>query len=605
MQIAGAFGFSPAFDLRCETIPSRSHPVLSAITMFSTSPLSSPDYGFQNDDKKHYFTRDDRDTTMPVDESAVNDLLARRELVRHSDSNNEINQIERTLIQNHGVRIWDCCRLWSTCLSPPPQARESVFRKSALWAKRLFGPKGHVHQQIGGEINALTCSLSINDIHNLLARRTKLRKVGDYVQADAMHFELLINGVEVIDNPPMWRADGKNHFDINECSELPNTIELVRSENDTAFIRQDIQEAIHLLLEKRLDASARNDQNLVGSLTFELYQTYGVAINDDLHNWKINGDFQEPWKKPELMFPRTQPIKSATSPLLPIILQDLVTREQKPFTISPFSGRAPEPQVVARIEEILKEFAIHFDRRHTRLADILRNELWQSYEVGVNGKRRQWSVGGIFDDNGVVENIEDHALDKKPFKWAKGLSYGSEIQNDVVTENPESSKVTDPLPRNAVAVQAKPPETTTVSKSKPHPYLRLYQESKLGEVLEAEKKQKVENLIRYMESQQTSNPNIVDRLMIRLEEEHGIAFSGVTWALQVANEVPVYLPQGVIDDIPEPKLKQIQEMVRMRNVEKFEKKNKFMPNIIEGGLKSKHQVVIDDNYRVWYIDPNL
>ena len=108
-----------------------------------------------------------------------------------------------------------------------------------------------------------------------------------------------------------------------------------------------------------------------------------------------------------------------------------------------------------------------------------------------------------------------------------------------------------------------------------------------------------------MESQQTSNPNIVDRLMIRLEEEHGIAFSGVTWALQVANEVPVYLPQGVIDDIPEPKLKQIQEMVRMRNVEKFEKKNKFMPNIIEGGLKSKHQVVIDDNYRVWYIDPNL
>jgi acyl carrier protein len=122
--------------------------------------------------------------------------------------------------------------------------------------------------------------------------------------------------------------------------------------------------------------------------------------------------------------------------------------------------------------------------------------------------------------------------------------------------------------------------------------------------LDAERLPTVENLIRYIEAQQLSNPNIVARLMIRLEEEYSIAFAGDKWKLRQTNEIPVYLPRDSVENIPMATLNQIQELVTTRNIEKFERKSKFTPEIIEGALKSKHRVVIDDNYRVWFIDFN-
>ena len=54
--------------------------------------------------------------------------------------------------------------------------------------------------------------------------------------------------------------------------------------------------------------------------------------------------------------------------------------------------------------------------------------------------------------------------------------------------------------------------------------------------------------------------------------------------------------------LPELGLKKIQELVDMRNEQMFQVKNTGMAEILEAGLRSKYNVVIDDDVQAWYLN---
>ena len=54
--------------------------------------------------------------------------------------------------------------------------------------------------------------------------------------------------------------------------------------------------------------------------------------------------------------------------------------------------------------------------------------------------------------------------------------------------------------------------------------------------------------------------------------------------------------------LPELGLKKIQGLVDMRSEQMFRLKNTGMAEILEAGLRSKYNVVIDDDEQTWYLE---
>jgi len=50
-----------------------------------------------------------------------------------------------------------------------------------------------------------------------------------------------------------------------------------------------------------------------------------------------------------------------------------------------------------RVKTLVQERIHKREENKFREADAIRNELWHTYNVGVNDRLRQFSVGGIYD----------------------------------------------------------------------------------------------------------------------------------------------------------------------------------------------------------------
>jgi hypothetical protein len=518
---------------------------LSKTAIWSTQdlaqgPLSPPSTTTSTRPTTQEYKRDARDT-RPVDEAAVHTLIDQRLEAKHACNFARVLQCETDLLQQHGVKFYDACLMWSTDKTPPSQY---FVHKNRNWFK-------HGYQQVGGELDPVTCSLCMQDIHMLIAKRERLRAMSNFGDAEAMLFELSIRGVALHDNPPMWRADGMADFDRTEFSGAPKTL-TYKQVGDAASgdLPAGARINIEKLVQKRAGAIARNDQNRVRSMAFELYQTYGVMVDDRRRIWKMGQGFDEPWTKPELNFARTQPYRSATSPLLPIVFTETALIPVTQYTMSPFSKRMHDPPTIARIEEIVDERACFREMGIFKASDALRNELWKSYLVGVNDSLRQWSVAGVFGDKELVNEVE-----------------GPTTPEDV----PVARKAFESRPAG------RKPKSNLAPRS--IPFFGLFQESKLSDRLDVEDLSAIENLVRYMQSHQLSNPNIVDRLMTRLDKEYGINFNGVMWTLGSVDDTTVtdYSPRDSNEDSPDAKIRQIKQMVRMRNVASL--KMNSQPNI--------------------------
>jgi hypothetical protein len=281
----------------------------------------------------------------------------------------------------------------------------SKKRRMIRAAKSMYGTSlGHVYQQVGGDIHSLTCALTMTDIHLLIAKRARLLEEKKNADADAMLFELFIHGVHINDESPMWRADGETNFDSSVKATPRKTMEYQEEKNEQRRLQTETRASILILLQNRAEAMAGNDKNQVGSITLELYKTYGVAVDDDRSIWKI-GDFQLPWEPPKVLFPLTQPYKSQTSPLLPILFTENDFFPDKTFTMSTFTNDVPSPRTLLRIEQMILKRTLYQEIKFFKAADALKNELWETYRVSINDNLCQWSVGGDFAEGKITEKV--------------------------------------------------------------------------------------------------------------------------------------------------------------------------------------------------------
>jgi hypothetical protein len=501
--------------------------------------------------------RDDR-TISAVQESEMFKLVEQRATARREKNWAGADRILEKLQTEHNVQVYDgSAPLFARVVSRQNSAPLNVLKERY---EKLYGPNCHHYNHVGPQaLDSITCPLTMNDIHNALCRRLWLKGEKRFCEADAQLYELMTYGIEVNDSLKQWRCDGKVLFE-KEWSKPP-TQDLPYKEITSLVLPERRRVRVKQLVKQRAIAMARNDANLANALQYELFKTYEVSINDFDLTWQVNGDDDK-----SITTSIQSPFRTAATSHLPTMAA--LDPEHNWTRGGPYrynevvsAGRQLSVHAEVRVLDLLMQRDELRGIGHYVEADSIVNELWSTYEVDPHDARREYSVGRTF-----LEYND---------KAAAGAPTATQ---PIIASSEESSNETE-LPK----------------------WWESYEESGLANTLHPNKASEVENLIKYLSSQQQRNPNIVDRLMVRLEEEYELLFDGSTW--KIKGQIQQYAPvSSKMPALPALEFRKIQELVDMRNEQKFQRKNTGMAEIMEAGLRSKYKVVIDDETQTWYVD---
>ena len=381
-----------------------------------------------------YYRRDPKDpdaitfvrNLSALDRQTIARLLEDLHQARQNRDYQTGDRISTKLKQQFQVRIYNDPPVWTTQKGVAP---DSYLRKKeekiAEEMIQLYGPYGHPYAQVGDDIDTLFCPLSFSDVQSLLAQEVIYRSQGNYEEADAVLFELMINGVLVNEKSHQWRADG--------CSTLPESENVEHAKeiqpNDTRGYSQSqptsaskssshqddtnlTQQRVEQLIQRRWEAIVRNELHLADCLALELLKTYSVTIDDETRTWyfvpkESSTEGSIVWLSSgnvnESEDTATQTETTTIQELVPPILFGK-TDSEKHLDIDPVyvpsmrSEAISDPHVWKRVEDLVKERAQKRGEGKFLEADAIRKELWHTYHVGINDKVRQWSIGGVFDE---------------------------------------------------------------------------------------------------------------------------------------------------------------------------------------------------------------
>ena len=126
-------------------------------------------------------------------ENEVHTMIRKRMGYRRSRDFAKADEMRDTLSKS-GVHMDDTLKQWYVA-----GTRGLVLNES-----------GHDYTQAGGEIDASVCTLSEEEIHELIKERMQYRSVQKYQPADMILKELEECGVHVEDQEKLWRADGQS-----------------------------------------------------------------------------------------------------------------------------------------------------------------------------------------------------------------------------------------------------------------------------------------------------------------------------------------------------------------------------------------------------------
>ena len=310
-----------------------------------------------------------------------------------------------------------------------------------------FGPNGHDYD-LSNEAGPNNSNLSDGDIHRLIAERLKYKMSRDFTAADEIQDELIANGVFVHDGRKEWRADGqgfgeggggKPGREAGSRSDRNKPYEQSKYSFDT-----DDVNVIQDLVAERIEAKRARDFDTADAIRDELLEDYDVVVDDRNRQWSVGGDFGETMKRdsdrdrPYDMSPQSLQVNDEELR----IIQDLVAQRANAKKTREFStadsirdelkydynveiddrqrlwsvggdfgfdesdrrepgpyAMAPGSELPAEAEYIQRQVEAREQARNDRefaLADEIRDELMDQYNVMVDDKVRQWAVGGMF-----------------------------------------------------------------------------------------------------------------------------------------------------------------------------------------------------------------
>jgi len=319
----------------------------------------------------HDYKRDTSADRSNVDEATVNNLIAERLQCRKAGRFGEADAIRDTLLNNHGVAIFDREKVWRSGCSTGGSGtkwRPGGGNRGTSRKPRDFGPNGHDYD-LSRDAGPNTSSLDDKEIHSLLAQRLEYKMSRDFSSADAIQDELIQAGVYVHDGNKEWRADGQSFGDYRGQGGRPGRERGSRNDRNGPYTQSSQSlstndaDAIQDLVDERMDAKKVRDYDVADGIRDELRQDYNVEVNDKLRQWSVGGDFGIP-------------------------------QANTKFSMSPASET---PENADEIQQLVEERNEARRKRDFDTADAIREDLLDQ-NVMIDDKLRQWAVGGMFNN---------------------------------------------------------------------------------------------------------------------------------------------------------------------------------------------------------------
>ena len=232
-------------------------------------------------------------------------------------------------------------------------------------------------------------NVDLNTVNYLIGERLQLRKTGRFDQADAIRDELMEqHGVMVRDKERVWRSGcsasgsgqrwspggnrkrgGNNKWNNNRNNRQtdfgPNGHDYNMARGAGPITSSLSEEEIHGLLAERLACKLDRDFRNADMIQEELLEA-GVVINDKRKEWRADGGSFDEYTS-------------------------------RKYNKSPHSASTGD---IEEIQALIVERAKAKSERLYNKADAIRDDLFDRFDVTIDDKRLEWSVGGDF---GVVK----------------------------------------------------------------------------------------------------------------------------------------------------------------------------------------------------------
>lgn len=229
-------------------------------------------------------------------------------------------------------------------------------------------------------------TLSDTEIHELLATRLQAKLRRDFQTADGIQFDLIDAGVYVHDGNKEWRADGIPFGDMGTDGRNPSRSSGSRSDRNRDYTKSihspDVEgvedRLVEALIKERQKCKMLKSYEKADAIREGLREKYNILIDDRLKEWSVGGDFG-----PEHNAQREQSQAFTSRGYIMSASSDPLSPEDEEY-------------VTAKVEE-------RSDAKKNRdfeTADYIRDELAGKFNVSIQDKLKQWSVGGDFGPDG-------------------------------------------------------------------------------------------------------------------------------------------------------------------------------------------------------------
>jgi cysteinyl-tRNA synthetase len=378
----------------------------------------------------------ERDTSVDssnVDVGAVEGLIQDRTMARRKGDFDMADNIRDRLLGDHGVQVWDRELTWRTGASASgsgsrrPQQQGSFDRRGGdrnggrggdrnggrggdrgPRKPKNFGPTGHDYSPSEGA-GPITASVSEDEIHAMLAERLQCKMSRNFNDADRIQAELTGAGVFVHDGMKEWRADGVMFGDYANDGK-PGRERGSRSDRNAPYSQSEHSEyeantlsedqisEIDNLVSKRAGAKLTRMYDTADDIRDQLRDEYNVFVDDRLRQWSVGGDFG-----PDA--PGTQD-------------------RNRPWQLSSYSVE-PDEETEAAIQRELELRSEAKADRDFDTADSIRDNLVSDYNVVLNDRLREYSIGGEF---GLPQKVDRN----RPFERRGGGDISAEEEAEIV-----------------------------------------------------------------------------------------------------------------------------------------------------------------------------
>jgi cysteinyl-tRNA synthetase len=333
---------------------------------FNPAEFDADNQGIGGDDLRksssgHYYTRDSKADNSNVDVDAVNQMISNRMTMRKTGRFEEADQIRNQLLDIHGVLVRDKDKKWRSGCSRSGSGlkwlragNDSNTRRRNVESERDLGPNGHDYVMAIDAVKILS-RLSVEEINDLLAKRLARKFKRDFQGADEIQAELLRAGVFIDDKKREWRADGisfgeyePNKYTLSDQSEQPDDSSL-----------KEIESLIKARALLKADRLFKHSDRVRDDLLYR----FNVFVDDKSLQWSVGIPFpgEEKWGN---KYRRFEMAKSSEV-----------------------------PAELDKIEQLLELRDTARVNRDFEKADEIRNQLIEEFNIYVNDKKREWSVG--------------------------------------------------------------------------------------------------------------------------------------------------------------------------------------------------------------------